>query len=76
MRTDAHRGAGRELARIGLGVLHELLQRFRRDRWVHHQRIGVECDQTDRGEVLDRFEVERAIERGDAVGIVPPSSNV
>jgi hypothetical protein len=41
----------------------------RRDRRVHHQRIGVECDQTDRGEVLDRFEVERPIERGDGVGI-------
>ena len=69
MRTNAHGGAGRELARIGLGVLHEFLQRFRRDRRVDHQRIGVEPDQTDAGEVLDRFEVERAIERGDGVGV-------
>ena len=58
MRTNADGGAGCELARIGLGVLHEFLQRFRRDRRVDHQRIGVECDQTDGGEVLDRFEVE------------------
>src|SRR5690348_7810918 len=54
---------------LALAYCTSLLQRFCRDRRVHHQRIGVECDQTDRGEILDRFEVERAIERGDGVGI-------
>ena len=55
----AHRaGAGRavgQLARIGLGVGDELLERLRRHRGVNDDRGGRDREQRDRHKVLDRI---------------------